>query len=122
MKITERQVQMAYFQWVRLMRNSDPLFYYIYHIPNQGDAGTVTWWLKRRDEGAEPGLPDVNIDYASRGYIGARFELKIKPNKLSKNQRDWLKRFKEAGYYTKVVWSFDELRDATNWYLRRQNN
>lgn len=53
-------------------------------------------WMK--DEGLKTGVLDVNLDWPSQGFHGLRIEFKLPGRKLTPEQREWVNRYREAGY------------------------
>jgi len=63
--------------------------------------------LKRK--GIKSGVPDCLIFHPSGKFNGLAIELKIKPNKPSYNQKEWLKRLVVIGWMCEVCYSLDEV-------------
>ena len=88
------------------------------HIANE--RGTN---LKRGGEmkrmGVRRGMPDLMIfktkieddEFGLKISPGLAIELKIKPNKLTKDQQDVLDKLKKERWETKVCYSFDEAKE-----------
>lgn len=122
---TEHEAQVAYFDWVRAMAQSDWRFKHIYSIPNERIP--TKYNLQRLvAAGLRPGYPDINVDIPLRrpdGSIkccGLRIEHKRKGGKLTDNQRCVLMEIQSSSFYeVKVCWSADELMSATIDYLAR---
>jgi hypothetical protein len=127
---TEHQMQVAYFDWVRTMRNNDKRYEYIFAVPNGAwlgkgvGASSATGpnrfanAAKLKREGLEPGVPDIIIAYPVPPFCGCALELKRKPNDISKRQADWLRRLAKVGWCTEVCWSTEELIEITEFYFR----
>ena len=62
--------------------------------------------LKRK--GVKPGVPDVMILTPNSVFNGLAIELKIKPNKPTPKQKEWLKSLLKCGWRCEVVYSLDE--------------
>ena len=67
--------------------------------------------------GLKSGVPDVCLPTAHGGYIGLYIELKIKPNKPTENQKEWLRELHGAGHFTAVAYSFEEAQKLIEEYL-----
>ena len=75
-----------------------------HHSPNEGKRSKFEQF-KYKFLGSDSGFPDLII------FIGNKFfvvELKIKPNKPSPSQIDWLSFFESMGVPIKVAYDFDE--------------
>jgi hypothetical protein len=108
-----------YYNWVRYNK----LDKFIYHIANERNFNKKTAskgyyegnLLKKM--GVKAGILDYSIDRASNGYHGLKIEIKIKPNKLSSEQKNQIKTLTDEGYLAIVCWSGQEAIDATMKYL-----
>jgi len=71
-----------------------------------------------KKKGVKSGVPDCLI-FEPRGlfYSGLAIELKIKPNKVSTNQKEWLTSLKNNKWCVGVAYSFDEAKDIIDKYL-----
>ena len=92
-----------------------------FHCPNEGKRGKAEAARLQR-QGVKPGIPDVMIcEYWDTGRMifdafgsgdvlgfGVAVELKIKPNKPTPSQLDWLRRLRDRGWKTAVAYSTDE--------------
>lgn len=69
--------------------------------------------------GLRSGWPDLMI-YHRRwtDCPGLAIELKIKPNKITANQRECLIELKNAGWRTRICYDFDSTVDAINEYMK----
>lgn len=115
-KTSEHKEQVAYFQWVDLMAKQDSRYLNIFAIPNGGLRNIVTA-AKMKKEGVRKGVPDIAIMFPAQGYHGMFLELKIKPNKPSKEQEEWIDRLMRSAYFATVCWSTEELIQTTEWYM-----
>lgn len=89
----------------------------IYAIPNWIGPRTARHGAFLKAEGRRAGVLDINVDVARGGHHGLRVEMKIKPNRLSDDQRVWIERLTAQGYLALVCWSTDEAWDAMLEYL-----
>ena len=92
----------------------------MYHIPNEGKRSAATG-ARMKQAGLKSGVPDVCLPTAHGGYIGLYIEMKIKPNKPTENQKQWLRALREAGHMVAVCYSWDEARKLIEDYLRLPN-
>jgi len=68
-------------------------------------------------KGVKSGVPDCMIFNNNQQYNGLALELKVKPNKPTKNQKEWLRRLSNKGWKCEVVYSFDEAQQIIEDYL-----
>lgn len=75
---------------------------------------------KAKASGLATGYPDVAIDLPRGRYHGARIEMKRVLRRLSRvsdEQRDWIARLREAGYYAVVCYGCDAAMDTIRAYM-----
>lgn len=111
--------QKAYFEWVEIMKKQD--FRYNMICSSQNGAhlanGAKTFFALKAG-GFSKGFPDIGIFVPAGVHHGAFIEMKVKPNKLSKDQKWWLESLKKFGYCTTVAWSADQAMDLTEMYFK----
>lgn len=117
---TEEQEQIALFNWAEWMSNTKwPELAMMYHVPNGGyrnkaEAGRF------RAQGVKSGVPDIVLPVARGGWHGLYIELKrTVGGRVSEEQREWLDRLTEQGYYAAVCRGWEEAKDAIEGYLQR---
>ena len=109
----------ALFDWIRLNKDIEP---YAMHIANEGKRSN---WTRKLLEamGLKRGVSDVFIaiptyDYDGHiKYPGLWIEMKIKPNKLTVEQRKFLEDMHNQGYKTMVCYSATEAIGLIQEYL-----
>ena len=106
-KLSEHEMQ------VKLIRRCDaegvgPIF----AIPNGGQRNPLVA-AKLKAEGVRAGVPDLFLAVMSRGYGGLFLELKIRPNKPTAEQREWIGILEDNGYAVVVV--YDSVDEAMMW-------
>lgn len=60
------------------------------------------------DEGLKSGVPDLSLPVARGGYFGLYIEMKVKPNKPTPAQLDFINLLNEQGYRAVVCYGSDE--------------
>lgn len=70
-------------------------------------------------KGVKKGIPDVMILEPSGDYIGLAIELKVWPNKPTKEQKEWLDRLKSRGYQTHVCYGLGHFEQIVKEYFGR---
>lgn len=68
-------------------------------------------------KGVKSGVPDVMIFEPKGNFNGLAIELKVKPNKVSLNQKKWLKRLENNKWSVHIAYSFDEVYEIIQNYL-----
>ncbi len=114
---TEDQEQIAL---IKLAQHHPITRDYLASYPIEGFRHIKTAILLKR-KGARDGYPDLQLLYPSNGYHGLLIELKrLKPRKgvLSPNQKVWIARLRDAGYYVDVAYGADEAWQQIMNYLR----
>ena len=86
---TESQEQIDLIQWCKRNMGKYPELEKIFHIPNGGKRNIQTA-MRLKLEGVKPGVPDLFLPVARRGYHGLFIEMKrIKGGSISKDQNKW---------------------------------
>jgi hypothetical protein len=71
-----------------------------------------------KKKGVKSGVPDCLIFEPNAKYNGLAIELKIKPNKTSANQKEWIKNLTKKGWFCCVVYDIDEAINTIEDYLK----
>ena len=117
--MSERDEQVALFDWAKLKRNQDYRYGYLVANPMQGGRGkdNIIRGQLRKREGAAKGFPDIMLLYPCGQYCGLFIELKVRGGSLSPEQRWWLNALNDVGYSTAVCVGFEEAKDVIETYL-----
>lgn len=119
--------------WCELNKKAYPCLGFIYAIPNAGQRHLIVG-AKMKAEGLKKGMLDLclpwplefdQVDEIPLYFrCGLYIEMKVKPNKLTPEQKDWIKYFLDVGFEVKVAWTADEAirhlkkyvnSEETNW-------
>lgn len=101
-----------YVQW-----NYRELWEVFYHIKNESNYSMMRVKssyhannIKKRQEaiGFKKGVFDYSGDLPRNGYHGLRMEAKSKTGRPTKNQKEWLERYRKNGYYAVIFKGLDE--------------
>jgi hypothetical protein len=111
MKFKEDDLQMA------TARYLDTMGLLWSHVANERKASPQAG-ARLKAKGVKSGVPDVLIFEPSGDYNGLAIELKIKPNKLSQSQKEWIRRLEISYWKTSVCYSIDEVIEEVKAYLR----
>jgi hypothetical protein len=127
-KDSEHSHQTALFAWAALSVDKYPKLRWMFAIPNGGlrDMRTA---VNLKAEGVKAGVPDIFLPIVVRMprmiqgsvtidvYSGLFIEMKVKKNKTSKEQDEYIEYLKDAGYYCVVCYTWSVARDAIIAYL-----
>ncbi len=81
----------------------------IFAIPNGGElAGGAKAGKRLKDEGLLPGMPDLCVAKASKGFHALYIEVKTPVGRVSKAQKEIMRRLEAEGYRCVVVRSVDQ--------------
>jgi hypothetical protein len=97
---SESEEQAALFEWAKWRVNIYPELKLLYHIPNGGKREKATA-RRLKTEGVKPGVPDICLPVARRGYHGLYIELKAR-GKPTAGQLEWIDALNEQGYAAAV--------------------
>lgn len=119
---TEEQEQMAVFTWAALAARvgGQPELALLHHTPNGGLRDKVTAG-RLKAAGVKPGVPDLHLPVARRGYHGLWIEMKRadRSNHPTPEQTWWHERLRAEGHHVAVCYGADEAISAIEEYLRK---
>lgn len=87
------------------------------HVANERKTSPAAG-ARLKAKGVKSGVPDVMIFKAVLSYVGLAIELKIKPNKVSENQKKWLETLERNEWAVKVCYSIEEVMDTVEKYIK----
>ena len=124
-KHKEDDLQASVFDWAKLYKMPESpdieqgavLADYLFHVPNGGKRN-VREAARLKRQGVKAGVYDLMLNVARGGYHGLDIELKIKPNKLTDNQKIWCARMNRAGRLMLVCNDLNDVIQAVQNYLR----
>jgi len=87
-----------------------------HHSPNEGRRSKYEQY-KIKKLYVKAGFPDIFIAQAAGRYHGLFIELKVKPNKCTPKQKQWVQLLNQKGYKAVVCYGFDEVKDIVDSYL-----
>lgn len=111
---SERELQQAILDWyaVQVRLRNCPEHDVLMAIPNgQYRPG------QRPEPGIRPGVPDLFLPVARRGYYGLWLELKWGRNKTTPEQDEWIARLQKLNHCCAVVRSLEEAQEVLSWYM-----
>lgn len=89
----------------------------IFHIANENTVKHHGHHAKRKCLGVRAGVADYFLPVARGSKHGLWLEAKVKPNRMSKAQKDFMTQMEEAGYATAVCYTVDEMLKTINNYI-----
>lgn len=113
----EGDEQIVLFAWLLLQHPK--AWEMAFHVPNGGKRSKREG-ARFKAQGVKAGIPDVFIDIPRGGYHGFRMEFKATPPKdaaIQENQKEWIVKFTDNGYYAVICKGFDAAKAAINYYL-----
>lgn len=116
-KNSEENEQTFLFRWAAFAEGQYPELSLMYHIPNEGKRSKATGG-RLKAQGLKSGVPDVCLPTAHGGYIGLYIEMKVKPNRPTENQKNWLRALRVAGHLTAVAYDWEEAKNLIEDYLK----
>jgi hypothetical protein len=116
--MSERDEQVALFEWAALNQTRLPELALLFHVPNGGKRDVVTA-SRLKAEGVKPGVPDVWLPVPRFGQHGLVIEMKCKGGRVSKEQASWIYDLGAQGYMACVCYSWEEAVGEIEHYLNR---
>ncbi len=113
MKHLEDDLQRDVFRWAAYC----PALEFMYAVPNGGKRNSREAARLKR-QGVKSGIYDICLPIASKGYHGLYLELKIGKNKLSDNQKKFMKYVKKNGYMAVTAYNFKEAIEIISEYIK----
>lgn len=114
---SEHGEQSAVIQWARFQ--SHPALKWLHAIPNGAQLKNKAEAYKLLEEGLTPGISDLFLPWAAKGYHGFYIEIKRPGNMdgIRKGQKDFLAYLEKAGYLGQVYDNTEDVISALCWYL-----
>lgn len=116
--MNEHEHQTTVFQMIRLHQRELPELGLLFAIPN-GGYRPLTTARALRAEGVQSGVPDLMLAVARQGFHGLFVEMKVKPNKTTVDQQEWIAALRNQGYRCEVCYSWIEAVQTIWEYLGR---
>ena len=118
-KATEHDEQAHLFAWAAMAQGTHPELALLFAIPNGGQRHpAVAAQLKA--EGVKPGVPDVFLPVARGKFHGLFIEMKVRPNKPTAEQAQWIEVLRYYGYSAVVCYGAQEAINAIKAYLTQE--
>lgn len=113
MQSKEHNEQVKLFNIINLQIVTYPEFDLLFAIPNGGSRGgnvmqRIINGRKLKMEGVKRGIPDLFLPVPRGSYHGLFIEMKVKPNGMTKEQKEWFVKLTNSGYKCVCCYSADE--------------
>ena len=117
--MSESVEQIRLFMWARAWEDDIPELRLLFHPPN-GGLRHISTARRLKRMGTKPGVPDVWLPVARRGYHGLVIEMKYGNNKPTRTQQEWIDALTDEGYLVDVCYSCIEAKSVILGYLGRE--
>lgn len=77
---------------------------------------------KLKDKGVKKGVLDFICIEKRHNYTGLVIELKVGKNKCTKEQIEWISKFKSEGYLVEICYSLNHVEDVLKEYFKPPSN
>lgn len=114
--VSESVEQICLFRWASFASGTMPELDLMFHVPN-GGFRNITTAKRLKAEGVKAGVPDICLPVPRGKYHGLFVELKIKGNKTTKNQDNWIKALQQQGYFVAVCYGWEQAKEVIEKYL-----
>lgn len=122
--MSEYQEQVNVMAWAKLMTAQYPELELLHSSQNGAPLGSGKVAAIRghqlRLAGLLPGLPDLHLPVARRGYHSLWIELKVEGRKPRENQVEILELLNAAGNFATVCNGADDAIMTLQWYLEKE--
>jgi len=113
---SEAQQQSAIFKWSRLVREKYPELKLLHAIPNGGRRDSIEA-MHLKQQGVKPGVPDMHLPVARKGFLSLYIELKTEKGKPSSEQTWWIEELNNQGNHAQICFGFKAAINLIEWYL-----
>ena len=114
------RLQAACIKYFRYQYNEYKLL--LFSIPNgiplSNQNVRTKIYKKLKEEGLQPGVPDLFLAVGNSIYNGMFIEIKSKTDRLRKKQVDMIRELESENYKCIIVRSLDEFIEQINEYMR----
>lgn len=101
------------------MAHQNDAFALAFHIGNERKASIQRRMAMKR-AGVKKGVPDICVPVPNKKYHALYIEMKVKPNKPSPEQIEFLQRLNQCGNYAVIAWSGGEAIEILQKYIQNQ--
>lgn len=113
----EAHEQAALFRWIEdAAVHQYPELALLYHIPNGGKRNKAEA-AHLKQQGVKAGVPDLCLPVARGKWHGLYIEMKVRDNRPTENQENWIHQLREQGYVAEVCYGFRQAAEILVNYL-----
>lgn len=105
--MSEHSEQVALFEALQIHSKKEPMLQWAFAIPN-GFYSTPAQKHKMRNEGLKPGVWDIFLPVARKGYHGLFIEMKFGKNTLSDQQKEFHKFIENQNYLGCIAYHWEQ--------------
>ncbi|MBQ9082039.1 MAG: VRR-NUC domain-containing protein [Clostridia bacterium] len=116
--LTEDQEQQNLIKWSQQpsVRGKYPELALLYHIPNERKC-TPQEGARFKRMGVKPGVPDLHLPVARRGFHSLYIEMKTRSGQATENQKWWAERLGNEKNCWALCRGWQEAVSILEWYL-----
>lgn len=115
-RASEHDEQVAIFTWAESMEAQHPELRMLHSTPNGGHRH-MSVAVAMKAEGQRAGVPDMCLPVARGRWHSLYIELKVRPNKPTPEQLDWIDRLRYYGNSAIICYGAQEAISAIMAYL-----
>lgn len=116
----EEGEMITFFDYCRWKGKVDQRYNMIFHVPNESKSSPQRRISMKR-AGLKAGVPDIVVAVPAQGWGALFMEMKVKPNKPTEAQEQWIHDLNKIGYRAQVVWSASEAIQVLECYFKGEN-
>ncbi len=117
----EHYEQVRVIQWARFMEQEYPCLRWLHSVPNGGYRNqSVAKYMKA--EGVKAGVSDLFLPVSRCKFSGIYIEMKVAPNRLTRNQQHFLSFAIDNGFAGVVCYSADSAIETLEKYLHNNRD
>lgn len=114
--MNEHLHQVALMQWAAIYSAQHPEISLLFAIPNGGKRN-ISVAKKLKAEGLKPGVPDLFLPVAKKGFHGLFIEMKAATGSTSKLQKEWISELIKQRYKVVVCKGWEVAMNEIKSYL-----
>jgi hypothetical protein len=120
-KSREHEAQSAVIRWAKSMEVVAPSLGLLFAIPNAAKRSPGLA-ASMKAEGLKAGVPDLflpvpRVNNAGHRVPGLFVEMKVRPNRVTAAQAQWIADLRERGYRVEICWSAVDAIEVIKSYL-----
>lgn len=116
-KDLEHEQQALLIEWAVENEAKHPELRWLFAVPNWIGVRTAKQGARLKAQGRKPGVPDLLLPCSRGDRGGLAIELKIAPNRPTKEQKEWLNHLRDDGWFVWVAYSAEEAKRVILDYL-----